>query len=68
MFLPVKHKAKTPTIIYYVYIMDHETISYKNLIQGLSTIYNRLTLSYKNWQIHVPIYCLHCAIPADRNP
>ena len=36
MFLPGKHKAKNPTIIYYVYIMDHETISYKNLIQELS--------------------------------
>jgi hypothetical protein len=30
--LPGKHKAKNLTIIYYVYIMDHGTISYKNLI------------------------------------
>jgi hypothetical protein len=30
-----KHKDKNPTIIYYVYIMDHETISYKTLIQEL---------------------------------
>jgi hypothetical protein len=34
-----KHKAKNPTIIYYVYIMDHETISYKTLIQELSVQY-----------------------------
>ena len=39
MFLPGNHKAKNPTIIYYVYIMDHETISYKNLIQELSIQY-----------------------------
>ena len=38
-FLPGKHKAKNPTIIYYVYIMDHETISYKILIQELSIQY-----------------------------
>jgi hypothetical protein len=56
-----KHKAKNPTIIYYVYIMDHETISYKTLIQELSIQYNHLTLSYKNKQIHVPILCLHTA-------
>ena len=34
-----KHKDKKPTIIYYVYIMDHETISYKTLIQELSVQY-----------------------------
>jgi hypothetical protein len=34
-----KHKSKIPTIIYYVYIMDHETISYKTLIQELSVQY-----------------------------
>ena len=39
MFLPRKHKAKNPTIIYYVYIMDHETISYKTLIQELLVQY-----------------------------
>ena len=39
MFLPRKHKAKNPTIINYVYIMDHETISYKTLIQELSVQY-----------------------------
>jgi hypothetical protein len=33
------HKAKNHTIIYYVYIMDHETISYKNLIQEISVQY-----------------------------
>ena len=39
MFLPGKHKAKNPTIIYYVYIMVHETISYKNIIQELLVQY-----------------------------
>ena len=39
MFLPGKHKAKNPIIIYYVYIMDHETISYKTLIQELLVQY-----------------------------
>ena len=39
MFLPGKYKDKNPTIIYYVYIMDHETISYKTLIQELSVQY-----------------------------
>ena len=39
MFLTGKHKAKNPTIIYYVYIMDHETISCKNLIQELLVQY-----------------------------
>ena len=34
-----KNKAKNPIIIYYVYIMDHETISYKTLIQNLSVQY-----------------------------
>ena len=31
-----------------MYIMNHETISYKTLIQELSVQYNCLTLSYKN--------------------
>ena len=31
--LPGQHKAKNPTIMYYVYIMDHKKISYKTLIQ-----------------------------------
>ena len=39
MFLPGKHKAKNPNIIYYVYIMDHETISYKNLVEELLVQY-----------------------------
>ena len=39
MFLPGKHKAKNPTIIHYVYIMYHETISYKTLLQELSVQY-----------------------------
>ena len=54
--------------------MDHEKISYKTLTpRALSTIYNRLTLSYKNWFTHAPIYCLlttcvHCAIPDGQEP
>ena len=47
-------KLKTP-LSYIMYIMDHEKISYKTLIQELSIQYNRLTLSYKTQQIHVPI-------------
>ena len=39
MFLLQNNKAKNPTIIYYVYIMDHETISYKNLLQELLVQY-----------------------------
>ena len=39
MFLPGKHKAKNPIIIYYVYIINHETISYKTLIQELLVQY-----------------------------
>ena len=39
MFLLGKHKAKKPTILYYVYIMDHEAISYKTLLQELSLQY-----------------------------
>jgi hypothetical protein len=74
MFLPRKHKAKNPTIIYYVYIMDHETISYKTLIQDLSIQYT--IVSYcdaKIGQMHVSIYCLQItrllyAIPANGKP
>ena len=40
-------KPKTP-LSYIMYIMDHETISYKTLIEELLVQYNRLTLSYKN--------------------
>ena len=39
MFLPRNNNAKNPTIIHYVYIMDHETISYKYPIQDLSVQY-----------------------------
>ena len=39
MFLPGKHKSKNLTIVYYLYIMDHETISYKTLIQEFSVQY-----------------------------
>jgi hypothetical protein len=65
---PGKNKDKKPTIIYYVYIMDHETISYKTLIQELSVQYNRLTLSYKNQQIHVLILYLQIAYLLCANP
>ena len=52
MFLLGNNKAKNPTIIYYVYIMDHETISYKNLIQELLVQYTIVvTLSGRNWQM-----------------
>jgi hypothetical protein len=47
-------KLKTP-LSYIMYIMDHQTISYKTLIQELLVQYNRLTLSYKTQQKHVPI-------------
>ena len=47
IFLPCNHKAKKPTIIYYVYIMDHETISYKTKssqynIQSSHTVIQKL--------------------------
>ena len=68
MFYRESIKLKSP-LSYIMYIMDHETISYKTLIQELSVKYNRLALSYKNKQIHVPILCLQTtfllrAIPA----
>ena len=44
-----KHIAKNPTIIYYVYIMDHETITYKALIQELSV--HELTISHYHTKI-----------------
>jgi hypothetical protein len=50
-----------------MYIMDHETISYKTLIQELSLQYNRLTLSYKTQQIHVPILSPD-SLPPLHNP
>ena len=43
---------------YIMHIMDRETISYKNIIQEFLVQYNRLTLSYTNKQIHVPILCV----------
>ena len=57
MFYRESIKLQTP-LSYIMYIMDHETISYKTLIQELSVQYNRLTLSYTNQQIHVPILCV----------
>ena len=47
-------KLKNP-LSYIMYITNHETISYKTLIQELLVQYNDLTLSYKTQQIHFPI-------------
>jgi hypothetical protein len=62
VFLPRKHKAKNPTIIYYVYIMDHETISYKTLIQELSLQY--IIVSH----YHTKIDKFMCQFTASRQP
>ena len=62
MFLPGKHKAKNPTIIYYVYIMDHETISYKTLIQELSVQYTIIL------HCHTKIGKFICQFTASRQP
>jgi hypothetical protein len=62
MFLPGKHKAKNPTIIYYVYIMDHETISYKNLIQELLVQYTIVS------HCHTKIGKCMCQFTAFRQP
>jgi hypothetical protein len=62
MFLPGKHKAKNPTIIYYVNIMDHETISYKNLIQELSVHY--IIISH----CHTKIGKFMCQFTVSRQP
>jgi hypothetical protein len=60
--LPGKHKAKNPTIIYYVYIMDHETISYKTLIQELSVQYTIIS------HCHTKIGKFMCQFTASRQP
>jgi hypothetical protein len=60
--LPGKHKAKNPTIIYYVYIMDHETISYKTLIQELLVQYTIVSHS------HTKIGKCMCQFTASRQP
>jgi hypothetical protein len=62
MFLPGKHKAKNLTIIYYVYIMDHETISYKTLIQEISVQYTIVS------HCHTKIGKLMCQFTASRQP
>ena len=59
MFLLGKHKAKNPTIIYYVYIMNHEKISYKNLIQELSVQYTIIS------HCHMKIGKLMCQFTAS---
>ena len=62
MFLPGKHTAKNPTIIYYVYIMDHETISYKTLIQEISVQYTIFS------HCHTKIDKFMCRFTASRKP
>jgi hypothetical protein len=58
--LPGKNKDKNPTIIYYVYIMDHETISYKTLIQELSIRYTIVS------HCHIKIGKCMCQFTASR--
>jgi hypothetical protein len=60
--LPGKHKAKNPIIIYYVYIMDHETISYKTLIQELSVQYTIVS------HCHTKIGKCMCQFTASKQP
>jgi hypothetical protein len=60
--LPGKNKFKNPTIIYYLYIMDHETISYKNLIQEISVQY--IIVSH----CHTKIGKFMCQFTASRQP
>jgi hypothetical protein len=60
--LPGKHKAKNPTIIYYVYIMDHKTISYKTLIQDISVQYTIVS------HCHTKIDKFMCQFTASRQP
>jgi hypothetical protein len=60
MFLPGKHKDKNPIIIYYVYAMNHETISYKTLIQELSVQYTIIS------HCHTKIGKFMCQFTASR--
>jgi hypothetical protein len=60
--LPGKHKSKNPTIIYYVYIMDHETISYKTLIQELLVQYTIVS------HCHTKIDKFMCQFTASKQP
>jgi hypothetical protein len=60
--LPKKHKDKKPTIIYYVYIMDHEIISYKNIIQEFSVQYTIVS------HYHTKISKYMCQFFASRQP
>ena len=62
MFLLGKHKAKKPTIIYYVYIMDQETISYKTLILELLVQYTIIS------HCHTKIGKCMCQFTASRQP
>jgi hypothetical protein len=59
---PRNNKSKNPTIIYYVYIMDHETISYKTLIKELSLQY--IIISH----CHTKIDKFVCQFTASRQP
>ena len=60
--LPGKNKAKNPTIIYYVYIMDHKTISYKTLIQDISVQYTIVS------HCHTKIDKFMCQFTASKQP
>ena len=62
MFFPGKHKYKNPTIIYYVYIMDLETISYKTLIQEFSVQYTIVS------HYHTKIGKFMCQFTTSRQP
>jgi hypothetical protein len=55
-----KHKAKNPTIIYFVYIMDNEKISYETLIQDLSVQYKIIS------HCHTKIDKFMCQFTASR--
>ena len=60
--LPGKNKSKNPTIIYYLYFMDHEKISYKNLIQDLSIQCTFIS------HCHTKIGKCMCQFTASRQP
>jgi hypothetical protein len=60
--LPGKNKAKNPTIIYYLYIMYHETISYKTLIQELAVQYTIVS------HCHTKIDKFMCQFTASKQP
>ena len=66
--LPGNHKVKNSTIIYYVYIMDHETISYKNLIQELSVQYTIVSHCHTKLKNSCANLLLPDSLPSLCNP